>query len=89
MSRKSKRKIQNEQLAGELEMLECNDQIVDDVTKISDIIQRHWTEIEKAKRLYLDDANSELYAIYSNIDCSFGILIDDLKENRLWTPSSQ
>ena len=89
MSRKNKRKIQNEQLADELEMLERDDQIVDDVAKISDIIQQHWAEIEKAKRLYLDDSNSELYAIYSNIDCSFAILVDDLKENRLWTPSSQ
>jgi len=51
----------------------------DEADRILLLIKKHATSISKTKNQYLEESNSERYAMYANIESAFDILMDELR----------
>lgn len=77
MSKKAKKSTMEEELEAFSQGKTCTAENAG--PRILAIVARHANSVSKTKRQYLDEGQSERYAMYANIEAAFDILLDDLR----------
>ena len=77
MSKKSKKSQMEEELEAFSQGRTCTKE--DGESRVIGIIKKHAENIRRTKMQYLEDSESERYAMYANIESAFDILLDDIK----------
>lgn len=77
MAKHKQKSIMEEELEAMSKGKTCTKE--DEADRILTLIKKHAGSISKTKQQYLDESNSERYAMYANIESAFDILMDDLR----------